>query len=405
MVDSAPAGVATSLAFGPGRPMNVLVRAQLLFTVEVRDGNGDVVTDDNTTVVTIGGSTGSVYGARSFGGPLTATAVNGVATFVGNSWPLAETVTFDVTAPSLTGIDDATFVFAHQGYSKVIVTSQSDEVVAVFDKTATGDVAPLRAITGGSTTFNSAWGVAYDEMADEIVVSNYGANKLDRFAFAATGDIAPVSSLVGTATTLAGPSRVFFDYVHDELWIGLEDDPAVLAFARSATGDTAPVRRITGALTTLGDMDSAVVNYETDEVYATGYGSPYAIRVFDRTATGDVAPKRSITGAATQLSSPFELYLDNAHDELMVIDYDTGLLTFAIGATGDVAPIRQIPVAVTTPCEGLAYDAATDEVFLACNDGSVRVFNRTDSGASVTPKRTLTSAATFTSLHDIALGI
>jgi hypothetical protein len=363
------------------------------------------MTSDNTTVIAIDASTGAFSGARAFGGTTTHTAVNGIATFDDLQWPFQETVMFDVTASGLPSIQHQTIAIIQRVYTKMVVTGQSTNLVSTFDITATGDVAPLTAISAG---FKYAWGVNFDEATNEIVVSDYGKSELDRFPADATGTITATTSLAGSTTTIAGPSRTFIDYIHDEVLFGEESSGTVLGFAHSATGDTAPTRTLSGATTTLGNTDCAIVNFPTDELYVSGDGAA-TIFVFDRTATGDTAPKRTITGAATLLGEPFKIITVPEHNELLVFDRGGGLLTFALDATGNVAPLRQITGATSGigGCAvGGAYDAIADEVFVACegSPGSVAVFNRTDTG-DIAPKRLLKGVTTGYSseIDDVAL--
>lgn len=66
-----PANAAATVAFGT-QPI-----------VSVQDGNGAVDTTDNSTVITVAITTGTGPGGASLGGTLTATCVNGYATFSG----------------------------------------------------------------------------------------------------------------------------------------------------------------------------------------------------------------------------------------------------------------------------------------------------------------------------------
>jgi len=76
--------------------------------VNITDQYGNVITSDNSTVVTVA----ATQGTWTLGGTLTATAVNGVATFSGLTATSASAVTgatLDYTATGLTGFTSATF--------------------------------------------------------------------------------------------------------------------------------------------------------------------------------------------------------------------------------------------------------------------------------------------------------
>ncbi|MEW6776759.1 MAG: hypothetical protein AB1405_10725 [Bdellovibrionota bacterium] len=76
------------------------------FTVEVLDSQGLLLSGDNSTQVTISlaSGTGALFGT------LTEQAASGVVTFDDVSYNIAESITFDLTAPGLTGISGTNIV-------------------------------------------------------------------------------------------------------------------------------------------------------------------------------------------------------------------------------------------------------------------------------------------------------
>ena len=112
-------------------------------------------------------------------------------------------------------------------------------------------------------------------------------------------------------------------------------------------------------------------------------------------AAGDAPPKRTLQGPKTGIVQPDTLYVDVAHDELVVESGDDAVLVFPRTAHGDVAPIRRIggPKTHINNIFGLTVDATRDLIIVAnrtesggreSNDG-ILIFNRMDNG-DVAPK-------------------
>ena len=88
--------------------------------VRIEDAFGNLVSSDNTTVVTA--RTGTGTGALQ--GVLTATAVDGVATFTNLSYNVAETITLAFSAASLSGTNSTTIVVSAATVSQLAFTTQ-----------------------------------------------------------------------------------------------------------------------------------------------------------------------------------------------------------------------------------------------------------------------------------------
>jgi hypothetical protein len=81
--------------------------------LEVRDSFGNLITSDNSTVVTAA----RVAGSGALGGTLTATAVNGVVSFANLQYTVAETITIGFSASGMTGATSNNVVVGHAALS------------------------------------------------------------------------------------------------------------------------------------------------------------------------------------------------------------------------------------------------------------------------------------------------
>jgi hypothetical protein len=277
--------------------------------------------------------------------------------------------------------------------------------VVVQGRTLTGNVAPIRVLTGGSTGLAGPVGIAVDTTHNELIVSNVGGS-VTVYTRLALGDAAPLRSISGAATGLATPGGLALDLTHNEIFVTNRGSSAnsVTVYSRTASGNVAPVRTIAGPDTGLNTPGSVTLDLANGEIYVT---SPVlnAVQVFARTDSGDVAPKRMLVGAGTNLQGPWIAVPDPAHDELYVTNSNGNSVTvYPRTASGDTAPTRTIAGAATlmdTP-RGLSLNAATEELVVAnfgtIANGSVTTFARTASG-NATPLRSLSGDATF--LHNL----
>ena len=127
--------------------------------------------------------------------------------------------------------------------------------ITTFTRTAQGNAAPIRTIQGTLTGFNRPQAVVLDLVHDELIVANsffdntVSLGGLLVFPRTATGNFAPIRQITGAATGLCNPIGMTLDRVHDELYVtnaaaNSACQPSVVVFARSASGNAAPLRTI-----------------------------------------------------------------------------------------------------------------------------------------------------------------
>jgi hypothetical protein len=81
----------------------------------------------------------------------------------------------------------------------------------VYSRTANGDIAPTRTISGASTGLDFPTGLALDLTNNELFVANPNANSITVYSRTANGDIAPTRTISGASTGLNTPTGLALD--------------------------------------------------------------------------------------------------------------------------------------------------------------------------------------------------
>jgi DNA-binding beta-propeller fold protein YncE len=261
------------------------------------------------------------------------------------------------------------------------VNNDVEDRLVVFSYDAQANVKPKRLLY----VPHQAWGLSINHTRDEMALSVQSPNMVVVYRREARGLEPPVRMIRGPKTGMADPHGVFWDAASSEIvvanhgnWRGDELITAYTAW------DSAQGRRVATA------AEGGSVS-ET----ATGRFRGSSITVYRDTASGDVAPAREIAGPLTGLNWPMGVYVDAAHDEIVVANNgDDSVLVFKRTATGNAAPVRVLRgrrTGISSPM-GVAIDPATDELWVAnFGDHTAVVFPRTATG-NVAPRRTLRNA-------------
>jgi hypothetical protein len=105
-----------------------------------------------------------------------------------------------LVAPGTVAVDASRNVYVFD--SKTVTISE-------FAAGATGNVAPIRTISGSNTGLDGgngfSFGLAVSRTSGDIFVSNPGSNSILVFAANATGNVAPIQTIAGSATGLSDP--------------------------------------------------------------------------------------------------------------------------------------------------------------------------------------------------------
>jgi hypothetical protein len=275
--------------------------------------------------------------------------------------------------------------------------------ITVYATTASGNTAPIRTISGNATTLNYVENLTIDNTNNELYVADFFGEQIVVFPLNANGNVAPTRVLAGLATTIGQPRVVGLDLVNNEIFVGSLNG-TITVFPRTASGNVAPTRTIAGAATLLGDPFDLFVDTTHNELItvsqSAGGANVPGVLTFPRGASGNVAPTRNLVGANTQLGT-FVGFLsyDAVNDEIYVqAASGTGYAVFPRTANGNVAPSRLVMGAATglVSTEGMVYDPVTQRVIVSDTSGtaSLRVFRRTDNG-NVSPQLVVAGPATL----------
>jgi hypothetical protein len=158
-------------------------------------------------------------------------------------------------------------------------------------------------------------GIAFNELRDEIAVTNPLASAAMVFRGGANGNEAPLRVIQGPKTKLKYPHAVAVDVKNNELLVLDPGRQSVLVFPWDANGDVAPLRVIEGPKTKLKYIVGVGIDYANDllVVSTSPSGADAAnlvngLLIFNRTDNGDVAPRGIIEGPKTGIeTTPWQL--------------------------------------------------------------------------------------------------
>ena len=246
--------------------------------------------------------------------------------------------------------------------NELFLTVQHPPAVMVYRKTAKGDEAPLRILEGEKTMLADPHGIAIDTKNQLMFVSNHGAVSYSqdgknflRFPIVG-GKWEP--TLEGGRESMAPGS-------------GKYEAPSITVYPLKAQGNTAPLTVIQGPKTQFNWPAHIYVDQERGELYVANDVAD-SILVFRTTDKGDTAPIRVIKGPKTGLKNPVDVYVDFKNNELLVANMGNHAATvYPRTADGDVAPLRTIrsaplgkmAMAIGNP-GAVAYDTKRDQILV-----------------------------------------
>lgn len=213
--------------------------------------------------------------------------------------------------------------------------------ITVHSVSASGNVAPLREISGNNTQLGTLYSICVGR--GEIFAANEGSGQILIFPANGNGNIAPIGVIEGANTGLTSIYAVFLS--GDELFVtDNAGDGRIAVFNRTDDGNVAPKRVITGVNTSMSDPTGIFV--QGSEIYV-GDETSDSVAVFSLNDTGNIGPLRLIQGANTLLQFPDQLI--RLGGEILVAEY-TGdrVLGFPVSTDGNVAPTRVLNSNTTT---------------------------------------------------------
>jgi hypothetical protein len=141
-------------------------------------------------------------------------------------------------------------------------------------------------------------GIAYDSVADRIIVPAQFSQSILSFRGDAAGEEPPVRVIQGPRTEIRRADRVAVDPIRKEIFVS--DGGQILVFPADANGDVAPIRAVRGPETLIADGGGGgpvAVDPATGTLIVS---TRRRLLMFDITANGNVKPLRVITGPDTE---------------------------------------------------------------------------------------------------------
>jgi hypothetical protein len=127
--------------------------------------------------------------------------------------------------------------------------------ILIFNSSANGNVPPTSVLGGSETTMNSIQGLAVDNAGNIYVAANGtdlggGTPSILEFSAGSSGNVAPVRTISGPATTIIGLGNVAVDGAGS---VYLLSPPGILKFASNVMGNAAPTATISSISLAGGD--------------------------------------------------------------------------------------------------------------------------------------------------------
>lgn len=138
--------------------------------------------------------------------------------------------------------------------------------ISVYSRTASGNTAPLRVISGPRTQLNWPAVIAVEPERGELFVANDGENSILVFRETDEGNAEPLRVIKGPKTGIKNPVGVSLDTRNNELWVANFGNHSVTVYPLTADGDTPPLRTIRSAplgKVALGIGNPGAVAYDT----------------------------------------------------------------------------------------------------------------------------------------------
>jgi hypothetical protein len=259
---------------------------------------------------------------------------------------------------------------------ELFVPNRAGNSVDVYRRAAVNTEAPRRRLVGAATALDLPQVVVVDAVNNELVVLSVGqlnAPSITVYERTASGNIAPIRTLTGAATGLSAPLGLAVDSVNNELFVLNFDSTsmtsAVTVYSRTASGNTAPIRTLAGAATALNQdsywgYQGLVVDTANNELVVAN-GSNNSITVYVRTASGNTAPIRTLAGGGLPIG-PCALAVDAVNNELFVSEpTNETVRVYSRTATDSSSWIRLFDAfgGGPQPC-GLSLDSVNNELFV-----------------------------------------
>ncbi len=251
-------------------------------------------------------------------------------------------------------------------------------IVSIFEDSMNGNVEPLSLLGGNNTALSFVTAMTYDPVDHLIYMSDFTGQKIVLFDANARLNVSPVRSF--NNIFLGQPRDVAIDHVHDEIIVNNSNfifafpigASGTVTSIRNTTYDPNLIRNL-GGMALLPDSDElAVADYQT--VASVNQG---VIHFFPRTVSGAPVQSRFIAGGLTQLGEYVAdlIYVQSRQEIIALVGFTEAgvsknkIVVFSESATGDATPLRVISGANTLLeyASSLSYYEASNEILVSAN--------------------------------------
>ena len=203
-------------------------------------------------------------------------------------------------------------------HDEIVVTSPLTQAILTFRGGASGEEAPVRVIQGPKTRIQGPANlgndrVTVDPVNNEIYIPSVPDSILV-FDRTANGDVAPKRIITGPDTGFRGMPTVAVDPVHNVLVANSNN--SLLIFDRTANGNAKPKAVIRGPKSGVAQISSFQIYAPKGWIIANAQGG--AIGAWSVADNGDVAPRWKIPVQQLTGYVASGIALDPAHKEMIL---------------------------------------------------------------------------------------
>ncbi|MCI4355768.1 MAG: YncE family protein [Thermoplasmata archaeon] len=248
--------------------------------------------------------------------------------------------------PNNTGINPAWL--AYDAANQTFWVAASPSCVDVFTMSVYGYPSNLTAsIPVGTNPF----GVAVDNVTNDVFVSNPGSNNVS--VISATNDTSVASVAVGT-----NPHGVAFDWVSNSIYVANTGSNNVTVISGTSLA-------VVGTVAVGSSPIGVVADPKSGEVFVANFGSANVTAISDST---NLAVAQIPTG-----NGSYGVAWDNASNEVFVSNEQSNNISVIDAASDSVT--ATVPVPEPVQLQGLAYDPATEQVWVGAGRAFAVVIN------------------------------
>jgi len=183
-----------------------------------------------------------------------------------------------------TGLSNPCGIYVDTSNNEIGVANSGNSSITIYNRTDSGNVTPLRIITGSLTGLSNPCGIYVDTSNNEIGVANSGNSSITIYNRTDSGNVTPLRIITGSLTGLHSPAGLYVDTVNDEIGVvhrGQEVLMASLPFifpaGTNASSSSSPLS---------GNYNLIFYGAEIDHITPTGITIP---RFFAERGRGNIS--------------------------------------------------------------------------------------------------------------------